>query len=242
MVDGRNDGFLFFLPVVSIAVIGVEGQHGDTWTLYGEVAVQGGIEQSELLYETLLIDGGRHVLQRDVAGGKGYTHDIVDEDVESFLPVTDTALDEPLVAWEVEAVDVHVVLVDRSGDEHVEEIVFIVGDGAVDALDGSAAGILRRHAELYLHILVETWQQVELAVLSLVGAVDDAEDVALNAQRIAMVAGNLGRAIDNRCAEIEYCRVFECFEYQLVTYAIGVSVGDGHAYFPIVHILFICFY
>ncbi len=155
LLDGRTDGLLLLLAGVGVAVVGVEGQHGDAWTLNLEVAAQGGVEQGEFLHQSLLGDGGRHISQGDITRGEGHAHGGVDENVESLLSFADATLDEPLVAGEVETIDVHVVLVNGARDEYVEEVVLVVGDGAVDALDGGAAGVLRGSAKLHLHLLIE---------------------------------------------------------------------------------------
>ena len=68
-------------------------------------------------------------------------------------------------------------------------------------------------------------------------AVETADDgeVVFDAQCLARISGHFGRAIYNRSTELKHLCLFKSFEDQLVANAVGAAVGDGHAYFVVVH-------
>ena len=179
-------------------------------------------------------DGSRDILQADLVSHQSHAHIFVDEQALRFLAFTDALLDIFRTAREVEATHMSLAFIGRSTDEHVEESVFIVGDGAVECLHSSQRGIGRGNAHLHLDLLVDGRNDVELTLLGSTGVVDDGE-VVFDAQCLAMISGHFGRAIYNRSTELKHLCLFKSFEDQLVANAVGAAVGDGHAYFVVVH-------
>jgi len=100
-------------------------------------------------------------------------------------------LDKLVAVGEGKAIDMHVVLVDRTRHKHIKQSVLIVGDGLVERLHRCTAGILRRHAQLHLHLFVKHRKQVDLALLRLFGRIDDGE-VARHAKSLGVIGCYLG--------------------------------------------------
>ena len=166
-LDGRHHDLLLLLLRMSFTVIRVQRQDSDARSLDREVTAKGGIELGHFVDDAFCRHRRRHVAQRHVTSQGSHAHLLTDKDVETFLVLRDAALDKLLIAREVEAIDMHVFLVHRSHHEHVEQSVLEIGDGPVQALDGRTAGILRGHAKVDLHVLIEHRQQVEPSVLGL---------------------------------------------------------------------------
>ena len=221
---------------MGLTVIRVQRQDGDTRSLDREIAAEGGIELGHLVDDAFSRHSVGHVAQRHVAGQCSHAHLVADKDVEAFLVFGDAALDKLLITREVEAVDVHVLLVHRCHDEHVEQSVLEIGYGTVETLDGSATGILRRHAQVDLHVFIEDRQQVEASILGLGGLGDNAERVAGKTKGIAMVGCYLGRAVDNGGTDIKHGRRAESLEDKFIADTVCITVGQCHTYFLIVHI------
>ena len=63
----------------------------------------------------------------------------------------------------------------RCGNEHVEELVAVVGHGAVKSLDGCCSRFLGRHAHVNLHLLVYSRQEVDSSVFRIFSFLYDGE-------------------------------------------------------------------
>ena len=234
LLNGRHNVFGLFLSLRLFVNARIEGEHGDAGIGDTHVAAQRGEENSHLLDDVVRSDGGRNILQADLVSHECQPHVTVDKQTLSFLALTDALLDVFGTTRKVEAAHMGLPIVGRCTDKYIEESVFVVGDGTVESFHGSQRGIWRGNTQFHLDLLVDSRNDVELSVLGSTGVVDDSE-VVFDAQSLAMISGNLGRAIYNRSAELKHICLLKSFEYKLVADTVGAAVGDGHAYFVVVH-------
>ncbi len=198
---GGDDLLCLLLAGMLVAVVGVEGQNGDARVGDAHVFAQGGEKHRHLLDNRLCGDGRAHVLEGHLVGHECHSELFVDQDVKPFAPFADARLDVFGLVGDVIALHRETVSIGRTGHQHVDQAVLIVGQCLVQGLDGGEVGLRRRYTQLHLDFLVKDRQHVHSAVLRLGGSVDDAE-IGIDAQRVAVISRHLGRPIYNRCAKL----------------------------------------
>ena len=198
------------------------------------------MEDFGFLHNGFLVDGSCHILDGQMCGDQCHPQVLVEQYHQCLLVLSYPLLNIFGMSAEVESFALDIVLVDRSSHQHVITIVLVVFHGALQGFEGGQSCLFRWFAHVHLHILIKGGQKVELSVLGLFGTVDDGE-VALNVEGIAVVGRNLGRPIDNRRTQFEHSRLGKSLEYHFVTYAVCISVCDGHTWFCIFHFLYLLF-
>ena len=124
-----------------------------------------------------------------------------------------------------------------SGDEHVKQPFLEIGKGTVEGGLGGLSCFGRRYAQVDFHLLIVGGDKVDASVAGILGRVDDVE-LHFPAQRLQVIGGRLGRAIDDGGAQFKHGRVFEGLEDDFVSHAIGVAMGDGYSDFLFFHIYY----
>ena len=235
LVDGRNDDFLLLVSAACLLIVlGVECQHGDTWIADVEVALDGLLEEGCLLYDSLCRDLCGNLFERQFLCHRSDAQRIAHEDAESLLSLTETGLDVVLVSLEGEALDECVLTVDRCCHQHIIQIVSEVGHGSVECLHRSLSRLLCRHTHVHLHLLLDSRQKVDASFLGVFGLLDDGE-LRGQVHGLAVVGCHLGRAIDDRRAKLQHLGLCKGFKDQFVSDTIGISMGESHPDFLVVH-------
>ena len=149
------------------------------------------MEDGGFLDDSLLGDGLCHVFNRQVGGDQCHAQVLVHEYHKRLFAFAYAGLNVLGVSRELKSRTLYSSLVDRCSHQYVIKSAAEVGHSSVECHEGCLSSLLRGLSEFYLHLVVETCQQVQSSVACLLGRVDDAE-VGLQFQRLAMVCSNLG--------------------------------------------------
>ena len=184
----------------------IQREHGDAWVGDAEVTAQRQVENGCLLNDSFLGDGLCHVLNGQVGSHQSYAQGFVHQNHEGFLAFAHTGLDILRVSRKLKFWTLDGGLVDGRRDQYVVQFVSEVGHRLVECFQGSQTSLFRGLTNLDLHVFIEAVQQVQTSVACFFGMVDDAE-VRLQVERFAVIGGNLGRSINNGCAEFKHSGV-----------------------------------
>ena len=134
------------------------------------------------------------------------------------------------MAGEVEVLGLYGMLVDGGCHQHVDKPLAIVGQGALEGVQCSFSCLFGGLAQLHLHLVVHTGEDIQLLFLCLGGIVDDGK-VGRAINSLAVIGRHLGRAIYDGDTEVQHGGVFKGFEDDLVAHSVHIAVGDAHSQF-----------
>lgn len=222
-----------------LAGMRIEREDGDAGGVHAEVADERAVEYAQFLQNGLFGYGLRHPADGKVCGDKGYT-DIIGAEHHKRLVVgiafrSERRFEILGVARKTELFALYGMLVDGCGDEHVYEAAAEVGDGALKGGEGCLACGPALHSWLYFDVLAYDVDDVDGAVADFFAPGVLRHLHGGHIEGLAIESGNLGRAVDHRCAKFEQARVLKGLEYDFVAYAVDVAVGDAHSYESLVH-------
>ena len=190
-----------------------------------------------LLDDEFLGDSCRHVLERSLSGYGCDAKVAAAEDGKALGTFAQASFNVFLVALELEALKLCVLVVYRCGNEHVEELVAVVGHGSVKCLDGCRTRFLSRHAHVNLYLLVYGWQEVDSSIFSIFCFLDDGE-LGRQIHRLAVISCHFRRTVDDRGTILQHLWLTECLKNEFVSDTVGISVSDGHSNLFAVHLSF----
>ncbi len=138
------------------------------------------------------------------------------------------------VAGEMECVALHLMLVDRSGDEYVDLSRLEVGHSAFERRHGGLAGRACGLSRLHLGVLAYDVDDIVVSVASFRCLLHLVERQRREFECLAVECGDLGRSIDHRSAQLEDRFIFQSFHYHFIAYAVDVAVGYSYLEFVVV--------
>ena len=128
-------------------------------------------------------------------------------------------------------------IVDRSGNQHVVETSTIISHGTIERLYCSQSRVSCRHTHIHFHLVIYSSQKIDSSILYILSLLNDRE-LTWQVHGLAIIGCHFWRAIYNRCTEFQHFWLCKGFKNEFISDTIGISVGDSHPYFLIVHILF----
>ncbi len=149
------------------------------------------MENSSFFHNAFLGDGLCNVLDGQMGGDKGYTQCLVHQNHQRLMTFTHASLDILRMARKMKAWALNGSLVDGGCHQHVIELAAIVCHSAVECFQGSCTSFLRGLPELYFRLFIETGQEIQASVASLLGTIDDGKG-NLQIECFAMIGSNLG--------------------------------------------------
>ena len=229
-LDGGADNLLLLGAEQSVvASLRIDGEEGDAGIGEAEVATQALGEFAAGLLDAALGDALHHLAQGQVACGQGNAQSAIDHQGLAVAVGLQVVFDIAALSAKLKLAGV----VDGIGDEDVEAALAIVGQGAVEGLEGVVSRGLAGHARLHFYLLFVGGQQIDHAVGGLACVRDDGE-VGLYLEQVAVVGCHLGRTVDDGRAQLQHLGVGKDLEYQLVSDTVGIALGDSHPYFLVI--------
>lgn len=137
------------------------------------------------------------------------------------------------VSRKAECVALDAVFVDGSGHKYVDESLTQVGYRAFESHECGLSGNGGRLSGLHFGVLGHDVDYVVLSVAGVERRCDLAQCALRHVERSPVIRCDLGRSVNYRGAYFGYSRIIYNFEYQFVSYAIDVAVGDSHFYLVI---------
>ena len=167
-------------------------------------------------------------------GSQRHPHGAVHENHQRMVALTQLSLYVLCVTGKTECIGVDGLLVDRSRDQHIYLTLTILLYGTFQSLERSLPALLGRQAEIHLDIIRIAVHHVQAVRLCIPGAVHHVE-IRGRVYSLAVVCHHLGRPVHHRSTELKHCGVRKSLEYNLVSYAVYITLGDAYCY-PFTHI------
>ena len=217
--------------------MGIEGKHGYAGAHDAEIAAQRRVESLDLLLHRLLGDSLRHASHRGVGGQQSHAQrrSLGAHHHQRLLArLAERRLQILRMAGEPERVALHLVLVDRRGDEHVDIAGLEIGHGALESRHGGLAGRARCLSRFNLGVFSDHVDYVVVLVAGLRRLLHLVERQRRQFERLAVESCYLGRSVDHRSAQFEDRLVLQSLHDHLVADTVDIALRDAYLEFFVV--------